>query len=428
MSNCSLSSQDASHNIKCNTLNGVFATMAMNLVNPFIGVLAISMGADAYQIALLSSLPALMSMISMIPGGIMVDRFAQKKLITGMCIVITRFFFILLALTPMLPANIRVMYLVVIHGVMNLPGGISNVAWQSFIATAIPSEKRAQAFATRNKITSICGMCMTLLAGQILRIYSVKIGEVNLFRIFFIVAFGFALLEVFFHLKMKEPTLVKGNKQEIEGKKSISKSMKTVLSYKPFLLFGLCSLLFHFGWQMGWPLFSIYQIKYLGADGTWISYLSVSGSLAAFVTYPLWGKLVTKKGNNFAVIVATCAIAMSPFLYAISWNLYVLFLVNFFMGGAVAGISLVLFNTLLEVVPDEDRTLFIAVYSTVISLSAFFSPMVGAFVYDKINIYFALVVAGCFRLFGSFTFFLRYKYLQKLSNASNTPSTEKLTS
>lgn len=438
MSNCSLSNQEVNHNIKCNTLNGVFATMAMNLVNPFIGVLAISLGANAYQIALLSSLPAFMSVISMIPGGIMVDKFAQKKLITGIFIIVTRFFFILIALTPQLPANIRVMALVIVFGVMNFPGGISNVAWQSFIATAIPSEKRAHAFATRNKITSICGMCMTLLAGQILRIFSAQVGVTRLYQIFFAAAFGFALLEVYFHLRMKEPVVVKESKVKSVSNKQLNKKNSIIITFndymsrimkfltsitsnKPFVLFGLCSLLFHFGWQMGWPLFTIYTVDYLGADGTWMSYLSVSGGLAAFITYPYWSKLVTKKGNNYSIILATSAIAMSPFLYAISWNLQVLFVVNFFMGGAVAGISLVLFNTLLEVVPDEDRTLFIAIYSTIISISAIFSPMVGAYVYKSISIYSALVVAGCFRLFGSFTFFLRYKHL-KAKGHSKTPS------
>ena len=427
MNRFALSESDINHNIKCNTRNGIFAVIALNLVTPFIGILAKTMGADAYEIALLSSLPALMSVISMIPGGIMVDRFQEKKKITGFFIIFTRMFFLFLAITPSLPPTWRVFALILTYGLMNFPGGISNVAWQSFIATAIPAKERAQAFAYRNKITSICGMVVTLLAGQILRLYNRSQGfellkkwtgidissEVSLYQIFFIFAFGFAILEVYYHMQMKEPKADVADEKNLIKKMNIFTNIKRVFGYKPFVLFGVCSLLFHFGWQMGWPLFTIYQIDYLGAGGTWISYLSVTGGLAAFITYPLWSKIATKKGNNYTVIIASSAIAMSPFLYAISWNLYVLLTVNFFMGAAVAGISLVLFNSLLEVVPDEDRTLYIAIYSTIISISAMFAPMVGAHMYKTFNIYIALCLAGGFRLFGSFSFLLRYKYLSK---------------
>ncbi len=436
MSNNVMAEQDVIHNVKCNTKNGIYSVLGMNLVTPFIGFLAKSLGADAYQIALLSSVPALMSVISMIPGGILVDRFQQKKAITGFFILFARFFFLLLALTPSLPASIRVSFLVLIYGLMNFPGGISGVAWQSFISTAIPAQRRAQAFASRNKITSICGMIMTLFAGQILRMYNNNTGlfkylstkfnvklssEIQIYQVFFGIAFVFALIEVYYHMQMKEPyNNIEKNEDKLSFKKIIT-SILDIFTHKPFLLFGLCSLLFHFGWQMGWPLFTIYQIDYLNADGTWISYISVTGSLAAFITYPIWSKVVGKKGNNFTVVIATYGIAMSPFLYLVSWNLYVLLFVNFFMGAAVAGINLVLFNTLLEVVPEENKTLCIAIYSTVISISAIFSPMVGAYIYKTFSsIGIALIVAGCFRLFGSTTFLLRYRYLSKVKGESST--------
>ncbi|QNO13651.1 MFS transporter [Alkalicella caledoniensis] len=430
MSKIDLSESDINHNIKCNTRNGIFAVIGMNLVTPFIGILAKTLGADAYEIALLSSLPALMSVISMIPGGIMVDRFQEKKKVTGYVIALTRFFFLLLAITPNLPASWRVFALVLTYGLMNFPGGISNVAWQSFIASAIPAKQRAQAFAYRNKITSICGIIVTLIAGQILRIYNINKGfpilkritgvdissEIMIYQIFFVLACGFAVYEVYYHMKMKEPVVLK-TQRELAIKKKLLSNIKTIFKYKPFLLFGICSLLFHFGWQMGWPLFTIYQIDYLGADGTWVSYISVVNGLAAFITYPIWSKVATKKGNNYTVVIATFAIAMSPFLYAISWNLYVLLMVNFFMGTAVAGINLVLFNSLLEVVPDEDRTLYIAIYSTLISISAMLAPMLGAHIYKVFNIYVALCIAGSFRLFGSFSFLMRFKYLARTNNS-----------
>lgn len=405
----SLSQSEIKHNIKYNTLNGIFATMGLNLVTPFISVWAMGLGATNLQIGLISSLPPLIGLVAMLPGAFFVDRFTGKRNITGAFIFFHRLFFVLLALTPLLPTH-QVWFLVIMNGLMNFPGSIANVAWQSFIAGAIPAQERAHAFAQRNRLTSLCGLAVTFLAGQVFRV--VPADRLNtMYQIFFLVAFVFALAEVWSHMQMKEIV-----SEEAAGKSKLStrQTFKAIITAGPFLIFCACSLVFHFGWQMGWPLFSIYQVRVLGANETWVSIISVVSGLGSFISYGFWRRLIEKRGNHVALAVSAMGISSTPFFYTISSSLYHLILANALVGMAVAGIGLTLFNSLLDAVPEQSRTIFIAAYTMLINVSAVIAPMVGIVILDRWNIIAALLVAGTVRLLGTCTFFLRSRKISKV--------------
>lgn len=405
----SLSQSEVNHNIKYNTLNGIFATMGLNLVTPFISVWAMGLGATNLQIGLISSLPPLVGLVAMLPGAFFVDRFTEKRKITGAFIFFNRLFYVLLALTPILPAY-QVWFLVIMNGLMNFPGSISNVAWQSFIAGAIPAQQRAHAFAQRNRLTHLFGIAVTFLAGQIFRLVPVVRHSI-LYQIFFVTAFVFALAEVWSHMQMREVV-----PEDAAGKSKLStrQTFKAILMARPFLIFCACSLVFHFGWQMGWPLFSIYQVRNLGANETWVSIISVVSGAGSFFSFGLWRRLIEKRGNHVALAVSAMGISATPFLYSISSSLYHLILANALVGMAVAGINLTLFNSLLDAVPEQSRTIYIAAYTMLINISAVIAPMVGIAILDEWNIIAALLVAGAVRLLGTCTFFLRSRKISKV--------------
>lgn len=76
------------------------------------------------------------------------------------------------------------------------------------------------------------------------------------------------------------------------------------------------------------------------------------------------------------------------------------------VGVFVAGTVLTLFNLLLEVTPNENRTVYIAVYNILINISATIAPLLGVWIKDMTSIYVALVVVAIMRMTGSIAFFL----------------------
>jgi MFS family permease len=91
----------------------------------------------------------------------------------------------------------------------------------------------------------------------------------------------------------------------------------------------------------------------------------------------------------------------------------VLTVLNILPGICTAGTLLILFNLMLEVVPSENRIIYIAIYTTLINLSAAISPVIGIWIKEQTSIYVVLLVVGVLRMIGSIAFFIRSKRQNK---------------
>lgn len=410
-----LKSKIVNYNLRINIANGIASIIALNLVTPYFAKFAERLGASDYHIALLSSLPATVSIFVLIPGAIIIDSFKNKKTITGSIMFSHKVFFLLLALVPFVEKHHQPWVFVILVGLMNLPGSISTMGYQSCIGDIFDERTRGQAMGLRNRYSAIFGMGITFLSGQLLtRIPQNNEQAIVLYQFFFVIAFIIAQGEVFSFFKLRGIKHTKNNTNK-SYVVSLKETIKSLPSQNNFLIFAICSLIFHFGWQMGWPLFNIYSIKYLNANELWLSAISIASSLSSIIAYTIWAKFADKKGNSFALSVATLGMAITPLFYVISKNLISLVFFNIIVGISTAGTTLILFNILLDVTPDKNRTVYIAIYNTLINISASISPIIGVAIKDKHGIVIALVIVSILRFIGSFTFFIRNRFLCHIS-------------
>lgn len=397
------------YNIKINILNGIAAIISLNLVKPYYAKFAERLGANDYQIALLSSLPALITVFTLIPGAILIERSSDKKSITGFIMFLQKIFYILIALIPFINSSYQSWMFVILIGIMNFPYSIALIGYQDSIGDIFNEEERGMAMGLRNTYSTIFSIITIFLSGILLtKLPKTNKETIILYQIFFLIAFISGLGEVFSYLKFKG--MKKGERKHSSEYMNVLKQIiKNLPKEKDFIMFTICSLLFHFGWQMGWPLFSIYSINYLNASEFWLSAISISSGISSVLTYTLWAKFANKKGNSLALSVATFGMGVTPVLYAISRNISSLVVFNIIVGISVAGTTLILFNILLDVTPHENRTIYIAIYNTLINISAAISPIVGVALKNKFNIYIALIIAAAIRFLGSFAFFIYHK-------------------
>lgn len=66
-------------NIQNNLWNGIAWAIGFNFVTPFIGVLAAQLGATNNDYALLSSIPALLTILITLPAAVIISRFRKQK-------------------------------------------------------------------------------------------------------------------------------------------------------------------------------------------------------------------------------------------------------------------------------------------------------------------------------------------------------------
>lgn len=394
------------YNTKVNIICGICATVALNLVNPYFAKFAERLGATDYQIGYLTSLPHFVSIFAFIPGAILIESNSDKKKVTGSIMLIHKFFYLLLAAVPFFNSVNRASLFVILIGLMNLPGSIGTMGYQSSIGDIFPPRDRGVAMGLRNRYATIFGMVVTFLSGEILaRIPKTNNEAIILYQIFFVIAFVVSLGEVISYFKFKG--MKKDSENNCKYIESLKDTLKKVPKEKNFIIFTLCSLFFHIGWMGAQPLFSIYSIKTLKADEIGLSAISIASSLSSVIAYTKWAKFADKKGNSLALSVAIFGMGITPILYALSSTIKQLVLFNIIVGVSVAGTTLILFNILLEVTPKKNRTIYIAIYNTFIAIISAIAPMIGIALKEATNMKTALVIIGLLRITASIFFFLR---------------------
>lgn len=406
------------YNLKINIFNGVAFSISLHLVKPYYAKFAERLGANDYHFALLNALPALLSVFAFLPGALMIEKAKSKTKITSKFLLAQKLIYLSIIFVPFLTTVNQPLLFVVLIGLMNFPGSVAIMGYQSSIGDIFRPRERSRAMSLRNRFSDFSRLIISFIAGQVLTLVP-KTPEdtLVLYQIFFGIAFIFGIFEMVALLKFKEHK----TEEEPSDLPKISyltifiTTIKSIPKKKKFVSFIICSILFHFGWQMGWPLFSIYTIKILGANESWLSIMTISSGISSIIASIFWAKLADKKGNSFTLAIATMGMAVTPIFYAISRSLFVLVFFVMSVGVFVAGTVLTLFNLLLEVTPNENRTVYIAVYNILINISATIAPLLGVWIKDMTSIYVALVVVAIMRMTGSIAFFIRNKRLERTS-------------
>lgn len=401
------------YNIKINNLNGVFYIIAYNLVIPFATIFAKRLEASDVQVAMLQSLPALVSVGAIIPGAIYIQKCINKKKATMRFFIASRAFCLLFAFVPFVSGHFQASLFVLLYGLMNLPGSIALASWQSYIAGLFPPRLRASALASRSRISTLVGVITTLITGYLLQsIPKNNEQRIMLYQLFFIAAFIFASVEIYLFSKHKEPVNSKctSNVNSLYNPIDMLQSAGSELkSNKRFIDFCLVSVIFHFSWYMAWPLFPLYEIDKLNSNEAWTSIIAAVPAISSAIAYPRWGKLISKIGNALPLAIAATIMSAAPLLYPYSNSLYTLLPINAFNAVGYSGVMLILLNTVFEVSPPESRTMYIAFYNTMANAMLVIAPLTGIILKNLLSIESALLIAGCARFLSGALFFLKYR-------------------
>lgn len=393
-------------NLRLFILNGIFNSIMLNLYNPFTVKFLQRLGGDEFHISLLNSLPGMIGIIASLPGAIYIVKRSQKTMKRHLVefTTVSRLLIFGFAGLAFLPAHLAPWFFVILFALKSFPESVAQTAFQGFTGDLFDDNCRSTAISMRNKFSTPTAIVISLVSGYILRMLPRSDGErMTYYQVFFIASMIFGILEVLSFFPIKEPV---NNLPKFKiNLKGIFKQMG---KQKKFISFTFSSLLFYFGWQMGWPLFNIYQVVNLGADEFWLSILFVVTSIGSYAGYGYWNKMIQKRGNAIVASITTLGMAFNPVLLALSPNLYWASALNFISGFFTAGNVTVLLNALLESTPQENRVVYVGTYNTLINISLMISPMVAHVVLKQTGIFWALMIVAVIRFSGSIVFYINH--------------------
>lgn len=373
---------------------GLLTDAMMSMHRPFAMMFLERLGGGSIHMTLFNSLPGIVAVVVLFPSSLILTKFKYKKKITSIFILIARIIVLLMAFIPLLPVYMRPMMFVLFISMKNLPESISQMSMQSFIGTIFNGEERAKALSLRGKFANIFILIITLVTGLVLS-YLPRDDEqiIYFYQLFFVIAAIIGVFEVIQFRRLKE----KPAEAEATEKLEIRKNIKAVFRDKKFMLFAISTLIFYFSFHSGWALSSIYIITELGATEIWLTLNAIASGVASFLFAGWWNRLINKKGNDFALVLACFGMGLNTLFIVLSPNLYFIMVQTFFNGIIGVGIGITLLNGLLAATPDKNRIIYIGIYNTLMNVSLGIAPLVTQVILDERGARFALYTVASMR-------------------------------
>lgn len=390
------------HNNKYNIIGGLLGTIVVASAG-YLSTYLKELGGNDFHFALLNSFPSIVALFVLIPGAMIIDSAKNKLRTTLFICFLSRAFFLLYALVPLLPRELQAISLVLLTGLRNAPEAIWNIGYQSLVADVFPIGKLNSIIGLRSKYSNILTIGATLLMGAFLTLNeSFPIDLILLYEILFIFTFGVGIIEVLQYKRFvfePKPVEKAGNLA-----KKLFSTIKTLPKHPKYIKYCLTVIIFYFGWMMTQPLFNIYQLDILHANAAWMGYLSITSTLVQVLTTSMWMRLADKFGNRIILGICMLLMAFSPLVYVISKTLPMLLVMQLLVGCGMSGTINLLFNELINVSPEKNRTLYISLFTSLTQIISAVMPFVGILIKRATSIQIALVTSTVLRLIGAIVF------------------------
>lgn len=363
----------------------------ISLVNNFIGnnnnLFATRLGATDFELSLVTALPQLIGMLVLIPGAILTDRMVNKRRMIILSLSSLAVVYLALGFVPMMGKYCLIVFLILISLSIG-PMTLYNASWQAYFSDVVPIRSRNKTFTLRTRWSFVINIGTPLLTGFLLASAATNAGKLKFHQGFFWIGCVLLMLQIFILKKISGGVAKAHNNVSLKDLKDV---IVDLAHNKSFLGFLGVVLFFYMSWMSDWTLYYIGQVTYLKLNEAWLSYVNVGGALVQFLTIGYWSRMNEKRGVRFSIIMGALGLCLFPLTMILSTSLPldiapIVFLILSAMANfAFATVSLNIFQCLLQVIPEKNKTLSISIYTLFVSLSNVVMPMAGVEIYTMLG-------------------------------------------
>lgn len=352
---------------------------------------ALALGASAWQIGLLTTIPALMRLAQIVAPRLMHQGAGRKRLaILGL--VGARVFNLPLMLLPLVawaapdlnPAIFWVLLAVIT--VYNALDAIGTIGWLSWATDVVPLRERGRYWARRGMMTGIVNLLVAPIVGWVLDIgrgWSAGptwAGQPHPLVFALVFAIGTVAGGITAWLLGNTPHApVAVAPTPGDG---LLRPIRRAMSDPTLRRYITARTTWSFGLWLALPFVNVYWLKTLGLPFTVVTLLTAGQTLLNLSSLTLWGRAVDRWGCRPAVIASTALRATSLGVLALITPgtplLWPLLIVQVGMAGlGDAGLQLSVSNLLMKLTPRADPAYF-AAFNTITGLTAALGPLLAS--------------------------------------------------
>jgi MFS family permease len=376
----------------------------------FLSIYAARLGANTTQIGLINAMPAIVILFLALPAGAWLEHHPIGNA-TFLSALGQRIFYLFIAALPWLFGDKQqIQILILFTLLMSIPGSVISIGFNALFASAVPMRYRGVVAAKRNAILAITTVVSTIIFGKILTDVQFPYG----YQLVFALSFLGGLLSAI-HLGKIKPVVdydealkvvpvvhVKEEKEEKVRKASafflIFRNRLNLHALKgPFGKALLLLTIFHFVHYLPVPIFPVFYVKNIAISDQEISAGSALFYMTMFLGSSLISQMVGRLGNMKSTGIGIMLLGIYPTLLSFSKDASLYYAACFFGGFAWSVVNVAMINYLLEKVPSNQRTGYLAWFSLGANAAVLGGTMLGPVVGNLIGLTPALLIFGILR-------------------------------
>ncbi|MBU4376003.1 MAG: MFS transporter, partial [Candidatus Omnitrophica bacterium] len=261
----------------------------------FLVAFALKLGASNTIIGLLAAIPPL-AQLARIPSIYSVEKYRNRRVIGAYTTFLGRIFWLLIALIPFL-FSLQVGLIVLIMALLlqSIVGAVSGTSWDSWIRDLVPQDRMGAFFSKRMSLATGLGIPLSLAAGFYIDYWKKLFPDYELYGYSILFFFGFlaGMLGVYFISTIPEPRMA-----PVEGKPKlfnlILQPFKDANFKNLFMFLGS----WNFAVNLAAPFFTVYMLKRLQLDMSFIIALLVLSQLTSLAFLRIWGRFSDRFSNK----------------------------------------------------------------------------------------------------------------------------------
>lgn len=369
------------------TLEGMLITLVNLLVGNNNNLFATRLGASDFELSLVTTLPQVIGMLVLIPGGILTDRMVNKRSMLIASLSLIAVFYIGIGFVPFLGSYRLIAFLILI-ALSTGPMTIYNVSWQAYFSDIVNIEARNSILTYRTSLTFLISIIIPLASGALLSLAGTVGDKIKIHQVYFWLGALLLFAQIFVLKQIKSSQV---HTPAGIGIRNLRAALIELAHNKKFLGFVGVALFFYMSWQLDWTLYFIGEVKYLKMNEVWLGYASIGNAVPQFLTIRFWSRLNVKYGVRFGIIFGSLGLAFFPIGMIVGTNAplaqgRIIFLILHTLSSmAMAVIALNVLQCLLQILPEKNKTLNISIYTVLITLSNAVMPLIGVMIYTRLG-------------------------------------------
>ncbi|MFW6389938.1 MAG: MFS transporter [Halanaerobiales bacterium] len=376
------------YNFKIDATASIFFALYAGVLYPFFPATAVRLGIDGILLALLTASP-FMGHIFAVYWGHNSENKSKRKFVfySGF---ISRMLLIVLGL---ITNSTIFAIMLILHFVIAAAG------WPAFTAlmqNIYPAKERGRLMGLIQFIIGICRVGVTYGAGLMIDHF----GHGRLF----IVAGISGMIASYIIRKVKDPVEITDRSLK-KRKFSVKETISILKGDRLFRLTMLGFFVFDLGNMLLVPIYPLYQVGKMGLSNFQIGQLSVFWMIGWFISAPFWGSLNDSKNPLIVIKSAILLFLISPVIYFLEPNFYILPLASISAGAAGSALEVGWLNQIIKL-GNKKAAVYSGIYLTGLGLRGLIGPLIGGLLINYISFNKIFFIALLLMIFGLIPFII----------------------